>query len=559
MTRRDGAVIALLVMLLAVIGGAVAAPAFAPPPGPTPAPTPAVAYVIRQGVLSRPASITPVTARTQADRDLVALLFRGLVRFGPDGTPVPDLASSWKSDAKGTRWTFTLRPDAQWQDGVAVTSADVVYTIHVLQNAAYDGPLAASWQGVTVTALNQRSVRFDLKDPLAGFLAAATQPLLPEHLLRDTPVADLATSDFALAPIGDTGFAIAELDQDVAVLVPVTQIAVPAPLATGDPVGSTPGRPFIERLELRFFDTPDALEAAYRSGKVDLASGLPPAAAATLATAPGARLLRYPATTLTAVVLNVRPGKFAFADKSARLALLEAIDRQDLVANLLAGAGARADSLIAPTSWAFSPTASPPVAFDLAAAARALATGGWKQTASGWIAPKAKAPANIELLAPAADVNPVLNATARKVASAWQALGLGVSLVELPAAEFVDRLRGGAFSVAVVDLNVGLDPDLFPLLASSQAIAGGSNVSGLQSAELDAALSKARQPGTLAARRTAFAALQTLLAKLQPVLPLFYRDVAVVASDAVSGPVPRPVSDASQRFGDVVTWRVVGR
>ena len=58
--------------------------------------------------------------------------------------------------------------------------------------------LGSAWQGVVVTAVDASTVRFDLGDTEAGFLQAATQPLLPAHRLRDTAVADLANSAYAL-------------------------------------------------------------------------------------------------------------------------------------------------------------------------------------------------------------------------------------------------------------------------------------------------------------------------------------------------------------------------
>ncbi len=173
--------------------------------------------------MGRPSSVNPVTARTQADRDLVALLFRGLVRSGRDGRPVADLATGWTVEAKGARWTFRLRPDARWQDGVPVTSDDVVYTVRVLQDPSYAGPLAAGWQGVTATAIDARTVQFDLAVPLGGFLQATTQPLLPAHLLASVPVADLADSPFSLRPVGNGPFALADLTPMSAVLVPVIE------------------------------------------------------------------------------------------------------------------------------------------------------------------------------------------------------------------------------------------------------------------------------------------------------------------------------------------------
>src|SRR6185369_12606757 len=125
MNRIDHAVIGGLVLLIGVIAVVIGAPALMPAAAaPTPAPTAPTAVVVpyREGVLGRAVSVNPLGARTQADRDLVALVFEGLVARGPDGTLVPGLASRWTEDPAGKSWTFTLRPDAKWQDGEPVTA-----------------------------------------------------------------------------------------------------------------------------------------------------------------------------------------------------------------------------------------------------------------------------------------------------------------------------------------------------------------------------------------------------------------------------------------------------
>ena len=78
------------------------------------------------------------------------------------------------------------------------------------------------------------------------------------------------------------------------------------PYPTPRPSGGI--QPQIARLEIRFFDDPAALAAAFRAGEVDAASGLDPAAAAPLGACAGAR--GSSATRRrrsTAVVLNLRP------------------------------------------------------------------------------------------------------------------------------------------------------------------------------------------------------------------------------------------------------------
>ena len=157
------------------------APDRRPPATPLPTIEPVVPY--REGTLGRPVSVNPLAARTQVDRDLVALTFSGLVKLGPDGILIPDLAARWTTDETGKSWTFSLRPDARWHDGEPVTAHDVVFTINVLRDPTYTGPGAGSWREVTPTAVDERTVQFDLTTPLGGFLQLATQPIAPAHLL----------------------------------------------------------------------------------------------------------------------------------------------------------------------------------------------------------------------------------------------------------------------------------------------------------------------------------------------------------------------------------------
>jgi peptide/nickel transport system substrate-binding protein len=573
MTRTDSLVVGTLVVLLAVIAGLVGVPALLPPP-PTTAPIASLAVPVehpyREGVLGHPVSVSPLSARSQADRDLVALVFSGLVRNGPAGSLVPDLAEHWSVDPSGRVWTFVLRDDARWHDGDPVTSADVAFTIRVLQDPKYTGPGAGSWNEVSVATDGPRTVIFTLATPLGGFLQAATQPIAPAHLLADVPVDALATDPFGRQPIGSGPFAVASLDADSADLIPAASLLMPpeasaAPsahatdsLATPTPT-ERPSRPvpYLPGIEFQFFDQPDALAAAYRAGSLDAASGLSPELTSELARAQDSYSVRYPGSTLTAVLLNLRPGHPEFADPAVRTALLAAIDRGSLIRGTYANGASPPNSPIPPSSVLYDPTAGPAVAYDPKAAVAALKAAGWTLGSDGWHLPRAKTPLSIELISPEEASNPAAYAAAEAVTADWKALGLAVTHTPLPPGEFVtDRLAKGKFSAAVGDVTIGLDPDLYPLLASSQTVTGGSNVIGLQDPALDALLSAARGPGTADARKAAYAALQKLLVTRQYVLPLVFSDESIVMRDTVVGPTPRQVGDPSDRFWDVLTWRL---
>ena len=226
MTRTDTIVVGTLITLLAILAALIGGPAIqlaAAPASPSPSVATSPAFEARpyvEGVVGQPSSVSPLTARTQADRDLVALLFAGLVRNGPGGTIVPDLAESWTVDATGKTWTVELRDDARWHDGTSVTPDDVVFTIETLQDPAYKGPSGTSWSEVTVAATGPRQVTFTLATPLGGFLQALTQPIAPVHLLGDTPIEEMADDPFGGLPIGSGAFAITELSETSASLVP---------------------------------------------------------------------------------------------------------------------------------------------------------------------------------------------------------------------------------------------------------------------------------------------------------------------------------------------------
>ncbi|MGZ8437718.1 MAG: ABC transporter substrate-binding protein [Candidatus Limnocylindrales bacterium] len=577
MNRVDRVVVGSLVVLLALIASLVGLPSVLPgdasraSAGPSPSDAPLTGpRAYREGMVGHATSVSPFTAHSQADRDLVALVFSGLVRNGPDGTIVPDLATRWTVDATGAVWTFDLRADARWQDGEPVTAEDVAFTIRTLQDPSYAGPGAGSWQDVTIRTEGALTVVFTLSTPLGGVLQAATQPIAPAHILAGVPVEQLANDPFGQQPIGSGPFALVSLTHAAAELRPAASVllaeapAVASPSATTDSL-TTPRPtvrpaapiPYLAGIEFRFFDDAAALVAAYRQGGLDAASGLPATAVSELASTAGSRILRYPGSTLTAVLLNLRPAVPAWASASVRTALLEAINRPALIDRAFATAASPASGLIPASSVLYDSRASGTVAYDRDAAQKALKAANWTKVANAWRRPKFKKPYVFELLSPDAASNPAAFAAAEAVTRDWKRIGLQVTHVALPPAEFVtERLAKGKFIAAVADVTIGLDPDLYPLLASSQTLTGGSNLIGLQDPALDKLLAAARKPGTPDERAAAYSALQKQLAKGRYVLPLAFADESVVVRDTVLGPVPRQVADPSDRFWDVLTWRL---
>jgi ABC-type transport system substrate-binding protein len=281
---RDRLVLVGLTGILVIVGLSLGLPEAAAPVGrPSMVPVtdpPDRPYV--EGVVGPLDQVSPLSARSQAERNAVALVFSGLVRLGPDETLVPDLAESWSVNDTGNQWTFRLRADATWHDGEAVTADDVAFTVNILKNESYTGPGAASWGEVSATVVDRLTVRFDLVTPLGGFLQAATQPIVPRHVLAGIPAAFLSapTSTFGREPVGSGPFRLTSLAAQRAEFAPAVRSApgqTPGPgpgsspsalvdaLRTAAPA-VVPPRPtaLLSGIEFRVFDSPDDLALAWQ-------------------------------------------------------------------------------------------------------------------------------------------------------------------------------------------------------------------------------------------------------------------------------------------------------
>ena len=108
----------------------------------------------------------------------------------------------------------------------------------------------------------------------------------------------------------------------------------------------------------------------------------------------------------------------------------------------------------------------------------------------------------------------------------------------------------------MVDYQLGLDPDVSPLLLSSQAAPAGSNLSGVTDTSLDKLLTAVRTTSDPNARQTAISALEKYVSTNVLMLPICFADYEFVISDRVTGVSTNEIADPSGRYWDVLDWRL---
>lgn len=116
-----------------------------------------------------------------------AQLYAGLVEIGKDFAAIPYLAKSWDVSDGGKTHTFKLIDGATFHDGQPITSADVAFSMKVVQENHPFGPIMhAALESVETP--DAHTVVFKHSSPVPFFmqsLAPHLMPIMPKHIFDD--------------------------------------------------------------------------------------------------------------------------------------------------------------------------------------------------------------------------------------------------------------------------------------------------------------------------------------------------------------------------------------
>ena len=171
--------------------------------------------IYEEAVVGAPQYVNPIFASTNdADMDIVRLVYSGLMRYDEKYRLVPDLAVKYNVSQDKKVYTFELRKDVVWHDDEKFTANDVVYTIETIQNPSVGSPLLVTFQGVTVTALDDYTVQITLQESFSSFLSALTVGIIPEHAWFEVQPEQMRLAKINLQPIGTGPFKFKKLLKD---------------------------------------------------------------------------------------------------------------------------------------------------------------------------------------------------------------------------------------------------------------------------------------------------------------------------------------------------------
>ncbi|HUA09081.1 MAG TPA: peptide ABC transporter substrate-binding protein [Candidatus Acidoferrales bacterium] len=486
-------------------------------------PAAAPAGVVRFDLASDPTTLNPLFIHpdaSSAEAQVARLTFEPFIDLDPRGRAVPILLTRVPSrangglSADGRTIVYHLRPGVRWSDGVALTSADVLYTLHAIMDP-------------------RNPVRTHEGYDLIDRASAPDAHTVVLHLRRAWAPAVLTYFSYGIDP----------------------QVVIPAhvPLDRVPSVGDGPytlvewrrgdvlryranprywrGEPATRELEIRVASDPDANLVMLQSGALDW-NLIAPAQREAATRDPHVRIDVTPTAVVAALVFNTVHAPLD--DVRVRRALAMSIDRATISAKITQGAYPVTNMLQPQFSWAYDPRIAEP-GYDPRAADALLDAAGWRRASNGMRERNGVALHLIYAQFPE-------SVTGVHVAEAVQAQlrkrGVDVSIENVSNAQLFLPVSGvlatGDFDLAYVPFTMGADPDDSDVLACGAP----SNYMHWCDARVDALEREALASVSAAQRKELYGRIAARVAARVPLLYLFNARYLYAYRDRLRGFAP---------------------
>jgi peptide/nickel transport system substrate-binding protein len=416
--------------------------------------------------ISDPKSFNTITAREVSTTDILGFVYEGLVRTdGKTYETKPSLAESWSVSDDSTTWTFRLRKDVVWSDGVPFTARDVVFTYNDL---IFNPKIAAGMRDLLqvdgelfdVKMVDSWTVTVNTHKPFAPFLHTIGSGILPWH---------------KCAPIPD-------FNQALGINTPLTEIVGTGPYKLAE---FTPGQRIVLEANPRYwqkdengqplprtkrivvYTVPD-LDAEiewFKSGRTDFV-GVRGADWPVLAAKPSGYTMRNmgPRFTSTYIMFNQNLGasipaerKAWFRDRAFREAVAWAIDRATIVEGIYNSLAYAQHSPVPEANTLFYDSGVTQYTYDLEKAASILEAAGYRKNASGGLIDPRGKRVSFEIVTNAGNNERVRAATV--IADGLRKLGMDARVNAMDFNALVDRLDNDLnWEACVLGLTSSLDP-----------------------------------------------------------------------------------------------------
>lgn len=518
---------------------------------------------VTEGVVGVPRFVNPVLAISDADRDLVSLVFSGLLKTTPEGKLIGDLSDSYEISEDGRTYTFTLKDDVFFHDGDRLTTDDIEFTIQRMQDPTVKSPKRPIWDGVSIQKIDSRKISFTLRQAYAPFIENFTVGIIPQHIWKNVPSDEFSFSELNVEAIGSGPYKVDKVKRNSFGLSTYYGLRAFDKYALG--------HPFVKNIVLYFYQTETELLKAFEDGVVNSMSGVSPGNLDGLSL-DDSQTLTSTLPRVFGIFFNQNQAS-VFLHKEVREALSVAIDRDRIIDNVLFGYATAIDSpvpvknIVSTSTTATQTTAnsgseandqktSPVTSPRVERALTILTNAGWTLNEKSGIMEKKTGSTVTTLSFSVATADAVeLRRTAELTKEDWEKIGASVEIKVSDIGDLNQNvIRPRKFDAILFGEVVGRELDLFPFWHSSQRNDPGLNIALYANITADKILENLRLTQDRDEREKDVREFEALFKKDLPAAFVYSPHFIYVVPEKLRNVRLGELSHPGERYLDVHEW-----
>lgn len=479
-----------------------------------------------------PDTLNPLLTKDIYTKDILGIIFESLVELDNNFRPVPVLAERWEVSEGGLIWTFYLRKNVIWHDGMPFTAEDVEYTLKLLSNPSVDSIYKNSIEKVTIfEVVDKYTIRLLTSTPYAFLPEQMTFPIVPEHIFGSLSGGGLLAIE---KPIGTGPYKYVEHDKKNIVMTVngkwwggtpyITNIVVKICRNYNEYLNSVQVRESdilrVKREDLSRFNNRVHLEVKKIASKE----------------------FDFIAFNFSNPVLN---------DKAVRQAIAYGIDKFRLLDYLLKGRVVPAEIPLPQDSHLFNRSINP-YHYDITKTRSLLKSSGWKDEQIIWSKTDNGQRYTTEFELLVNSENEIRCKLAEEISSRLAALGIRITVKQAPWEEVQRLISERNFDMVLTGWNISNVPDL-SFAYSSLQVDGGNNIAGYASEKTDELLRHVLMETNEDRRRERMYDLQITVSDDIPFIGLYFINDGVICSKNIKGPV---IPHCNDIYANISKWYI---
>lgn len=417
---------------------------------------------------------TGYTIHSMAYNELTSYAVKDFSASPDLATEVPTKENGGISD-DGLTWTYHIRDDVKWSDGVPLTAHDVVYTFNRVIDEHQGCCFSYLKYATSITAPNDTTVLIKLSKP--ALMDHIDIYIYPEHIWSKVPTEEAKT--YENFP-GVTSGAFHPVEWKKGQFMRLE--------ANPDYFR---GAPHVDEIVWRVFNNQDAAVEALKNHEIDFIDVVKPNLFNSLKNTPGVETAVTVTDLLDDFAFNTGglqgDGNPALRDPNFRRAISMAIDRQTLIDKVMLGYAAPGDTLVSTLTPFWHATVPPDQAipFDIAGANELLDQSGYVDSDGNGIRNLPNGGPDINLRYYLTSSIDSTVPTSQFVQNWLKQIGIATTIKAYGDSKMADLEVAGTYDIVHWDWYSGIDPDFILSVATCEQRpelnADGQNVGGIWS------------------------------------------------------------------------------